>query len=167
MNLTKETEKKKMDNSNRNVKSVVVYHNAEFQNRKAGFIPMASVDLTVEKSTRDDKHIKDMHAMEYAYRWTNNVMGSWSNKDEVVFENGEMNRDLNDNVTVLKGLKFNDEGRLMGHRSTSVGDVMHVQYVDGKSAWFMVASFGFTFINEGDLLNDKLLLDEERYSYFS
>ena len=164
MNLTKETEKKKMDNS-KNVKSVVVYHNAEFQNRKAGYVPMASVDMAIEKSTREDRFINDMNAMEYAYRWTNNVMGSWSNKDEVVFENGEQNRDLNQSVTVLKGLKFNDEGRLMGHRSTSVGDVMHVQYVDGSTAWFMVAPFGFKFVNEGDLLNDKLLQDEERYSF--
>ena len=25
----------------------------------------------------------DMQAMEYAYRWTNNVMGSWSRKEKV------------------------------------------------------------------------------------
>jgi len=156
---------KKLENTN--VKSVVVYHSEEFMNRESAYIPMASVNLAIEKSTRDDKFIKDMHAMEYAYRWTNNVMGSWSLKDEEVFENGEMNRDLNQSVTVLKGLQFNEDGRLMGHRSTSIGDVMHVQYVDGRNAWYMVAPFGFTFVNEGDLLNDKLLLDEEKYSFIA
>ena len=38
-------------------------------------------------------------ALEYAYRWTNNVMGSWSRKEEV-FEDGSANGDLNDNVVV-------------------------------------------------------------------
>ena len=41
-----------------------------------------------------------MEAMEYAYRWTNNVMGSWSIKKEV-FEDGETNGDFNPNVTVM------------------------------------------------------------------
>ena len=73
-------------------------------------------------------------ALEYAYRWTNNVMGSWSRKEEV-FEDGSANGDLNDNVVVKAPLH---EGG-MGLRSTSVGDMMHV---DGRS--FEVAGFGFT-----------------------
>lgn len=55
-------------------------------------------------------------ALEYAYRWTNNVMGSWSIKEEF-FEDGEPNGDYNQNVTVMAPL---EEG--MGIRSTSVGD---------------------------------------------
>tara|TARA_B100000925_G_scaffold280421_1_gene251148 strand:+ start:25 stop:342 length:318 start_codon:yes stop_codon:yes gene_type:complete len=73
-------------------------------------------------------------ALEYAYRWTNNVMGSWSIKKKN-FEDGEPNGDLNDNVVVKAPLH---EGG-MGLRSTSVGDMMHV---DGRS--FEVAGFGFT-----------------------
>ena len=38
--------------------------------------------------------------LEYAYRWTNNVMGSWSIKEEY-FEDGEKNGDYNPNVTVM------------------------------------------------------------------
>ena len=72
--------------------------------------------------------------LEYAYRWTNNVMGSWSIKKKN-FEDGEPNGDLNDNVVVKAPLH---EGG-MGLRSTSVGDMMHV---DGRS--FEVAGFGFT-----------------------
>ena len=57
--------------------------------------------------------------LEYAYRWTNNVMGSWSIKEEF-FEGGEKNGDYNPNVTVMAPLH---EGG-MGLRSTSMGDQM-------------------------------------------
>ena len=72
-------------------------------------------------------------ALEYAYRWTNNVMGSWSRKEEY-FDNGEQNGDYNEDVTVLAPLH---EGG-MGLRSTSMGDQM---IVDGKT--YEVAAFGF------------------------
>jgi hypothetical protein len=67
----------------------------------------------------------DMSAMEYAYRWTNNVMGSWSIKKEY-FEGGEQNGDYNDAVTVMKPLHKDESGKEWGHRSTSVGDQMLV-----------------------------------------
>ena len=63
----------------------------------------------------------DMNAMEYAYRWTNNVMGSWSRKEKF-FEDGSENGDYNENVTVMAPLH---EGG-MGLRSTSMGDQMLV-----------------------------------------
>ena len=72
-------------------------------------------------------------AMSYAYRWTNNVMGSWS-RDEKVFSNGETNGDFNPNVTRIAPL--HEDG--MGLRSTSMGDEM---IVDGKT--FKVAMLGF------------------------
>ena len=62
-----------------------------------------------------------IETLEYAYRWTNNVMGSWSIKKEV-FEDGESNGDYNPNVTVMAPLH---EGG-MGLRSTSMGDQMLV-----------------------------------------
>jgi len=52
--------------------------------------------------------------LEYAYRWTNNIMGSWSRND--IEDNG----DYNPNVTVMAPL--NEGG--MGLRSTSMGDQM-------------------------------------------
>lgn len=52
--------------------------------------------------------------LEYAYRWTNNIMGSWSRND--IEDNG----DHNPNVTVMAPL--NEGG--MGLRSTSMGDQM-------------------------------------------
>ena len=63
----------------------------------------------------------DMNAMEYAYRWTNNVMGSWSRKEKF-FEDGSENGDYNENVTVMAPL--HKDG--MGLRSTSMGDQMLV-----------------------------------------
>ena len=63
----------------------------------------------------------DMNAMEYAYRRTNNVMGSWSRKEKF-FEDGSENGDYNENVTVMAPLH---EGG-MGLRSTSMGDQMVV-----------------------------------------
>ncbi len=67
-------------------------------------------------------------ALEYAYRWTNNVMGSWSRSD--IDNNG----DYNPNVSRLAPL--HEDG--MGLRSTSMGDEM---IVDGKT--FKVAMLGF------------------------
>ena len=79
----------------------------------------------------------DMKAMEYAYRWTNNVMGSWSIKKEF-FEDGEPNGDFNPNVTVMKPLEKDDSGKEWGHRSTSMGDQM---LVGNKK--YVVAMMGF------------------------
>ena len=75
----------------------------------------------------------DMEAMEYAYRWTNNVMGSWSRKEKF-FEDGTENGDYNENVTVMAPL--HEDG--MGLRSTSMGDQMLV-----GTKKYEVAMFGF------------------------
>ena len=82
-------------------------------------------------------HAKVEEALEYAYRWTNNVMGSWSIKREMISED-YANGDLNDAGTVKAPLHVDDKGNEWGHRSTSVGDMMHV---DGRS--FEVARMGF------------------------
>ena len=53
-------------------------------------------------------------ALEYAYRWTQNIMDSWSLK---------MDQDGNDDVTVVGELPVVD-GQTYGLRSTSMGDQM-------------------------------------------
>ena len=78
----------------------------------------------------------DTEKLEYAYRWTNNVMGSWSIKKKV-FEDGTPNGDFNPNVTVMKPLEVID-GQEWGHRSTSMGDQM---LVGNKK--YVVAMMGF------------------------
>lgn len=69
-----------------------------------------------------------MDALEYAFRWTNNVMGSWSRND--IEDNG----DYNPNVTRLAPLH---EGGY-GLRSTSMFDRMEVNGVE-----YEVAMMGF------------------------
>jgi len=76
-------------------------------------------------------------ALEYAYRWTNNVMGSWSIKKEY-FEDGEQNGDFNKNVTVMAPLHTDDNGKEWGLRSTSMGDQMLI-----GNTKYTVAMMGF------------------------
>lgn len=71
-------------------------------------------------------------ALEYAYRWTNNIHGSWS-RDDLKQYNG----DWNENVTEIAPL---EDG--YGHRSTMMRDRMLTE--DG---WYEVAPFGFEKIN--------------------
>jgi hypothetical protein len=69
-------------------------------------------------------------ALEYAYRWTQNIMDSWSKK---------MPQDGNDDVTVMAELPVSKRtGERMGLRSTSVGDQMLL-----GTKKYRVASFGF------------------------
>ncbi len=80
-------------------------------------------------------------ALEYAYRYTNNVMGSWSIKKEFLpmRDGGEMpNGDYNDDVTVLR---HRPDG--MGQRSSMMGDRMIV-----NEKTYEVAAFGFKMMEE-------------------
>ena len=67
--------------------------------------------------------------LEYAYRWTQNIMDSWSLK---------MPMDGNDDVTVMGELTVDENGQKWGLRSTSVGD----QILVGTEK-YVVAPFGF------------------------
>ena len=73
-----------------------------------GFTPVAEVNFP------DGHNITDV--LEYAFRWTNNVMGSWSKK---------IGEDANDDVTVLVE---REDG--LGLRSTSMFDRMEVDGVE-------------------------------------
>lgn len=81
-----------------------------------GFTPVAEVNFA------DGHNVMDV--LEYAFRWTNNVMGSWSKK---------IGEDANDDVTVLVE---REDG--LGLRSTSMGDRMEVDGVE-----YRVAMMGF------------------------
>ena len=86
-------------------------------------------------------HTTDIEsAMGYAYRYTNNVMGSWSMK---------IGDDANADVTVLAPLHEVD-GQQMGLRSTSMGDHMWVDMEDGSTMQdiYEVAMVGFKKIGE-------------------
>ena len=83
--------------------------------------------------------------LEYAYRWTNNVMGSWSIKEKYLpMRDGSMmeNGDYNEDVTVLYN---RPDG--MGQRSTMVGDRMEVGGIV-----YRVAMLGFKEIGYAEEL---------------
>ena len=83
-----------------------------------GFTPVALVDVT------DFSNHGVNEQLEYAFRYTNNIMGSWSKK---------IGEDANDDVTVLVE---REDG--YGLRSTSMGDRMEIDGVE-----YRVAMVGF------------------------
>ena len=68
-------------------------------------------------------------ALEYAYRWTNNLTGSWSKK---------IGDDANDDVDVL--VTREDD---MGLRSSMVGDQFVIEATSGDRSLHEVGMFGF------------------------
>ena len=68
-------------------------------------------------------------ALNYAFRWTQNLSGSWSNK---------IGEDANDNVTVLH---YRNDGS--GLRSSMVGDTFTVWFDDKKFKKFECMPIGF------------------------
>ena len=82
--------------------------------------------------------LEGTQALEYAYRWTQNIADSWSLK---------MPQDGNDAVTVMAELPVSKRtGERMGLRSTSVGDQMLLGTVK-----YRVASFGFKEVDTVEL----------------
>ena len=81
-------------------------------------------------------------ALEYAYRRTNNVEGSWS-LGVREFEDGESNGDYNSAVTVVGPMHVDENGKTWGLRSTSVGDHMLM-----GTEKYVVASVGFDKLSD-------------------
>ena len=74
-------------------------------------------------------------ALEYAWRWTNNVEGSWSRGAD----NGQ-NADFNPAVAVIEPNYVDAAGKEWGRRSSMVGDVFGI----GTHS-YTVAPAGFDF----------------------
>jgi len=90
------------------------------RNRQNGdieeFTPVAVVKIPVELSDYD----KTNDALEYAYRWTNNIEGSWSSEFSIItLADGSqhINGDFNKDVTALE---HREDG--LGLRSTMAFD---------------------------------------------
>jgi hypothetical protein len=78
-------------------------------------------------------------ALEYAYRRTQNIEGSWSKGPVIEWEGQEHdNGDYSEDITVMAPLETVD-GKTYGLRSTSVGD--HIVFGTVK---YVVDSFGFS-----------------------
>lgn len=109
---------------------IIVQHSE--RNRETGDITGYTDVAEVDASSFENVD----QALEYAYRYTNNVMGSWSIKKKFLpmRDGNEMpNGDYNGDVTVLR---HRPDG--MGQRSSMMGDRM---IADGKT--YEVAAFGF------------------------
>ena len=103
---------------------ITVFHTA-FEDQPVKIARVEALGDTVEQ------------CLEYAYRWTQNIEGSWSIK------NG--NPDNNPAVTVLEDLHVAEDGQEWGHRSTSVRDRMQVE---GANDVYEVASIGFKLVDK-------------------
>ena len=99
---------------------VIVKHMVrnEINGNVEGFKAVAKVDVS------ELSHLSRMDQLEYAYRYTNNIDGSWSRK---------IGADANDNVTVLVQ---REDG--LGLRSTSMFDRMEIDGIE-----YEVDVFGF------------------------
>ena len=109
---------------------------------KIGSDSVAEVNITEMSDFANENE-----CLEYAYRWTNNVMGSWSIKEQYLpTRKGEpaLNGDYNDDVTVLAS---RPDG--MGQRSTMLGDCMIVIGesdeigMQGSERYYEVCAAGF------------------------
>ena len=85
---------------------VTVIHMPHPADTESEAVRVAEVTIPAEITTESE-------ACEYAYRWTQNIMGSWSKK---FYDNP----DMNDNVRVLAPLHEID-GELYGLRSSMMG----------------------------------------------
>lgn len=92
-----------------------------------GYEHVATVDIPEE-------HQLPEAALEYAWRWTQNIEGSWSRSQ---WTDDLRNWDWNTNVEVVKALPV-FQGQVLGHRSSMVGDRF---VLDGRR--FRAASMGF------------------------
>ena len=87
-----------------------------------------------------DSNLSLPEKLEYAYRWTNSIEGSWSLKVKSIKHEGKdyPNGDYNKNVIVVTPLYKDEDGKEWGHRSTSVGDQLVI-----NDQVYVVAPFGF------------------------
>lgn len=83
-------------------------------------------------------------ALEYAFKLTNNIEGSWSQGKTVTLKNGEtiFNSDYSENITVTYPLHEDADGNIFGLRSTSVGDQMIY-----KGQLYSVEGIGFSKVD--------------------
>ena len=113
----------------------------------AAFLDKDEVPTAVAKVFTEGLDL--FQATEYAYRYTNNVDGSWSMK---------IGADAQDNVEVIAPLIMHN-GQQFGLRSTSVGDIMLVDDGQGFQDYFKVAGFGFEPCDAIDFKIGDIVID--------
>ena len=75
-------------------------------------------------------------ALEYAFKRTNNIEGSWSKGPEIEMDGMiYQNPDFSEDVTVMTPLPVDSDGKEWGLRSTSMNDQMLFGTKKYKVAW--------------------------------
>ena len=87
-------------------------------------------------------------SLEEAFRLTQNIDGSWSRGQ--LFETGEENRDFDNRVELLVPLIQDDNGKIVGLRSTMMFDEMEL---NGKT--YVVKAAGFALKSSTPFENIK------------
>jgi hypothetical protein len=129
------------------MKIEIHFQDAPFQanGQSATFKPTFEHIANITVPPQLEAHPKQ--ALEYAWRYTNNVEGSWSQGPELTMPDGstQENGDYNAGTEVLVPLAIQGN-RTYGHRSAMVGDrfiiVSDTDGADGNIP-YRVASFGF------------------------
>jgi hypothetical protein len=102
------------------------------------------VAVVTADTVSDSPVTTESEALDYAYRWTNNIEGSWSKKVAWLYDSSNKmfnNGDFNVDVEVVAPL-LDVDGKALGHRSSMMGDKF---VVNGKE--FAVATFGFNEVS--------------------
>ena len=116
--------------SNATVSSIKVIHRA--------FEDLDEVESVA--TIRYDADLDVEGNLEMAYRLTNNIEGSWSKGE--FFDDGRKNSDYSDAITFTGEMFVRDNGKVMGARSTSCGDLLLIGDV-----CYVVADWGFEIVD--------------------
>ena len=124
--------------------TVNVYHREYNESDNISFYKLvAKINVTVEELKSKDfmsggDNENDVNPyLNYAWRYTNNILGSWSKND------GEYNPDFSPFVEVLGEYPIGRDGKEYGLRSSMVGDIFEI---DGKE--WIVAPVGFKMLEQ-------------------
>lgn len=118
----------------------------------AAFEDIPKIVATVDIPDDVQGEADDLDALEYAYRWTQNIHGSWSRgaklpDSHVSFTHD--NPDWNERVKRIADLPTH-LGETLGLRSTSAGDFMSISTKDGQIRRYKVVSVGFDPVEDVD-----------------
>ncbi len=121
--------KEKKMTANLKIENIQVIH-AAFEDEP---VYIANYDPNYQQTDNYKKYLSDEKVevesvLEDVWKATQNINDSWSNPDAIGMEY-ECNLDKSPNITVKKDLPV-IKGKTYGHRSTSVGDYMIVQFAN-------------------------------------
>lgn len=136
--------------ANSKIENIQVIH-AAFEDEPvyiANYDPNYELTDTYKKYLSDEK-VSVKAVLEDVWKATQNIHDSWSNFS-CIAEGNDSNLDYSNNITVKKDLPV-IKGKTYGHRSTSVGDYMIVQFANTQNYFCYIAEdVGFS-LKQGNI----------------